>query len=100
MQHGDVRAVEGWSPAQAIAALQKLCHDLQVHQTGAAPRYFDVRELPPAPALPLLARWSGELMQAARTADHPFAVPLMLEALVAQARNVLHSAAATAKTTP
>ena len=100
MQHGDVRAVEGWSPAQAIAALQKLCHDLQVHQTGAAPRYFDARELPAAPALPALARWSRELMQAARTADHPFAVPLMLEALVAQARNLLHSAAATAKTTP
>ncbi|MGB4926859.1 MAG: DNA polymerase III subunit delta', partial [Giesbergeria sp.] len=50
--------------------------------------------------LPALARWSRELMQAARTADHPFAVPLMLEALVAQARNVLHSTAATAKTTP
>jgi DNA polymerase-3 subunit delta' len=97
MQQGDVRAVDGWSPAQTIAALQKLCHDLQVQQAGAAPRYLDARVLPPAPALPLLARWSRELMQAARTAEHPFAVPLMLEALVAQARNVLHSASATAK---
>ena len=88
------------SPAQAITALQKLCHDLQVVSTGAAPRYFDAADLPRPPGLAALARWSKELVQAARTADHPFAVPLMLEALVAQARNVLHSAAATAKNTP
>lgn len=100
MQRGDVRAVEGWNPSEAIAALQKLCHDLQVVSTGAAPRYFETADLPPPPGLAVLARWSKELAQATRTADHPFVVPLMLEALVAQARNVLHSAAATAKNTP
>ena len=100
MQRGDVRAVEGWNPGEAIAALQKLCHDLQVVSAGAAPRYFETADLPPPPGLAVLARWSKELAQATRTADHPFVVPLMLEALVAQARNVLHSAAATAKNTP
>jgi len=100
MQRGDVRAVESWNPSEAIAALQKLCHDLQVVSAGAAPRYFEAADLPPPPGLAALARWSKELAQAARTTDHPFVVPLMLEALVAQARNVLHSAAATAKNTP
>ncbi len=99
MQRGEVRAVEGLTPAEAIAALQKLCHDLLVTSAGAAPRYFEVDDLPPPPSLSALARWSKELAQAARTADHPFSVPLMLEALVAQARNVLHSAPATAKNT-
>lgn len=94
MQRGDARAVEGWNPADAIAALQKLCHDLQVVAAGAVPRYFDAADLPPAPSLIALARWSKELAQAARTADHPFMAPLMLEALVAQARNALHSAPA------
>lgn len=96
MQRGDVSVVEGWSPVQTIVALQKLCHDLQVAAAGAAPRYFRPTDLPPAPALPALARWSKDLMQAARTADHPFSVPLMLDALVAQARNALHSGAAKA----
>lgn len=100
MQRGEVRAVEGLGPSEAIAALQKLCHDLQVTSAGAAPRYFEAADLPPPPSLTALARWSKELVQAARTADHPFAVPLMLEALVAQARNVLHSAPATVKNTP
>lgn len=97
---GEVRAVEGWNPADAIAALQKLCHDLQVASAGAVPRYFEAADLPVPPSLVALARWSKELAQAARTADHPFMAALMLEALVAQARNVLHSAAATAKNIP
>lgn len=100
MQRGDVRAVEGWRPAEAIAALQKLCHDLQVASAGAVPRYFEAADLPPPPALAALARWSRELAQAARTADHPFVAPLMLEALVAQARNALHLPAESAKITP
>ncbi|MGP1630484.1 MAG: DNA polymerase III subunit delta' [Giesbergeria sp.] len=100
MQRGDVSVVEGWSPMQTIAVLQKLCHDLQVVGAGAAPRYFRSADLPPVPALPALARWSRDLVQAARTAEHPFAVPLMLDALVAQARNTLHSAVTTEKNTP
>ncbi|WP_042424199.1 DNA polymerase [Comamonas granuli] len=81
-------------PAQAITALQKLCHDLMACSVGAAPRYFAAADLPPAPPLAALARWSRALMQAARTAEHPYNTGLLLEALVAQARNVLHSATA------
>lgn len=92
MAKGDVTALGDWAPAQAIDALQKLCHDLLASRVGAAPRYFAASDLPKAvPSLGALTRWSRTLTQAARTADHPFNTGLMLEALVAQARNTLHS---------
>ena len=80
-----------FTPAQAINALQKLCHDLQASACGAAPRYFAAADLPPPPPLLALARWAQALTRAARTAEHPFNTGLMLEALVAQARQTLHS---------
>ncbi len=88
---GDASALAGFSPAQAIEALQKLCHDLLARKVGAAPRYFAAADLPAAPALEPLAAWSRALTAQARTAEHPFNAGLMLEALVAEARNVLHS---------
>lgn len=88
---GDASALADWTPAQAIEALQKLCHDLLACRVGAAPRYFAPADLPPAPALGPLTRWSRALGTAARTAEHPFNTGLMLEALAAQARNALHS---------
>ncbi len=91
MLRGDVTALADVGPAQAIDALQKLCHDLLALRVGAAPRYFATTDLPPAPAIGPLTRWSRALATAARTADHPFNAGLMLEALVAQARNALHS---------
>lgn len=93
MARGDVAALADRTPAQAIAQLQKLCHDLLATAAGTAPRYFAPVDLPPAPPLPALARWSQALIRAARTAEHPFNTGLMLEALVAQARNALHSRA-------
>ena len=91
MARGDVAALGDWAPAQAIDALQKLCHDLLAAGVGAAPRYFAPGDLPKPPPLGALSRWSRALAKAARTADHPFNAGLMLEALVAQARNTLHS---------
>lgn len=91
MLRGQVAALAPWTPAQAIDALLKLCHDLLALRLGAAPRYFEAADLPSPPALEPLTRWSRALMQAARTAEHPFNTGLVLEALVAQARNVLHS---------
>lgn len=92
MVKGDVTALGDWAPAQAIDALQKLCHDLLACRVGAAPRYFAAADLPKSlPALGALTRWSRALAKAARTAEHPFNAGLLLEALVAQARNTLHS---------
>jgi len=91
LARGDASVFADWPAADAIAALQKLCHDLLALQAGASPRYFEPQDLPKPPPLRALARWSKALMQAARTADHPFNPGLMQEALVSGAQNVLHS---------
>jgi len=91
LARGEVAALADYTPAQAINTLQKLCHDLQASACGAAPRYFVAADLPPPPPLLALARWAQALTRAARTAEHPFNTGLMLEALVAQARQTLHS---------
>jgi len=91
LQRGNPGALADGTPAQAVESLQKLCHDLMALRVGAQPRYFAATDLPAPPAIGALARWSRALMQEARTAEHPFNAGLMLEALVAQARNVLHS---------
>ncbi|MBI2770751.1 MAG: DNA polymerase III subunit delta' [Burkholderiales bacterium] len=89
--NGDATAIAGWSPAQAVDALQKLCHDLLAIHAGAAPRFFDAAGLPAARSIVALTEWSRELARAARTVEHPFNPGLMLEALVSQARIALNS---------
>ncbi|AGU49796.1 putative DNA polymerase III, subunit delta' [Variovorax paradoxus B4] len=94
VSRGDVAALADQSPSQAIGSLQKLCHDLMAVGSGAAPRFFEAADLPPAvPSHLALARWSKSLANAARTAEHPFNAGLMLEALVSEARTTLNSAA-------
>jgi len=92
MARGEVSALADHAPAQAIDALQKLCHDLMAADSGAAPRFFDIADLPPVPPKSALARWSKSLANAAKTAEHPFNAGLMLEALVSEARTTLNSA--------
>ncbi|MDA8520329.1 DNA polymerase III subunit delta' [Acidovorax sp. NCPPB 4044] len=88
---GDATALAEMSPPEAVDALQKLCHDLLARRVGAAPRYFAEADLPTPPGVGPLTRWARALAKEARTADHPFNAGLMLEALVAQARNALNS---------
>ncbi|WP_367068641.1 DNA polymerase III subunit delta' [Oryzisolibacter sp. LB2S] len=91
MARGDVSALADLDPPAAVDALQKLCHDLLAQRVGAAPRYFAAADLPAAPGVGPLTRWSCALMQEARQAEHPFNAGLMLESLVAQARQTLNS---------
>ncbi|HEY2257597.1 MAG TPA: DNA polymerase III subunit delta', partial [Variovorax sp.] len=91
MSRGEVGALADQAPAQAIGALQKLCHDLMAIDCGAPPRFFEAADLPPAPSRTALARWSKSLANAAKTAEHPFNAGLMLEALVSEARSTLNS---------
>ena len=92
MLQGDARHLADLSPAQAIDALQKLCHDLVLRHAGAAPRFFDAAHLPAtATGLTLLTDWFKRLMQSAKTAEHPFNAGLMLEALTADAHQTLQS---------
>ncbi|MBF6631242.1 MAG: DNA polymerase III subunit delta' [Comamonas sp.] len=90
---GDVAIFSDMAPPEVVQWLQKLCHDLMCVAQNAQPRYFEPADLPKAPSAMILARWAKSLGQEARTADHPFNAGLMTEALVAQARTVLHSKA-------
>lgn len=92
MRQGDVRHLSDLAPAQAIVALQKLCHDLVLRQQGTAPRFFDAAHLPATTAsVNVLTEWFKRLTQSARTAEHPFNAGLMLEALTADAQQTLMS---------
>ena len=92
MIHGDARHLTDLSPAQAIDALQKLCHDLVLRHSGAEPRFFEKTQLPASAASVMtLTDWSKRLMQAARTSEHPFNAGLMLEAMTADAQQTLLS---------
>ena len=101
MARGDVSALADWTPAQAVDALQKLCHDVLAIRMGALPRFFSAKDLPlPVPAaagrpggggLYALASWSKELTAIARTVEHPYNPGLMLESLVSRARLALNA---------
>ncbi len=91
MARGDNAALADWMPAQAVDALQKLCHDLLAVKAGAQPRFFQPGDLPPAASFRSLADWSRELARTARTVEHPFNNGLMIETLVSQARSALNS---------
>jgi len=88
---GDVGAVSDATPSQAIAMLQKLCHDLLAVRIGAQPRFFAVEDLPAAGTIASLTQWSKDLMQGARTSEHPYNPGLMFEALVARAQTALRA---------
>ena len=90
MLQGDASHLSDLSPAQAIDALQKLCHDLVLRASGAEPRFFMGSQLPASTAsVATLTDWFKRLMQSARTAEHPFNAGLMLEALANDAQQVL-----------
>ena len=88
---GDGSVLADWTPAQAVDALQKLCHDLLAVRAGAQPRFFSATDLPAGGSLPALNAWAKALSRTARTVEHPFNAGLMLEALVSQARTALNS---------
>lgn len=92
MAKGDFTAMADWGPARQLEVQQKLCHDLMVVAAGGAPRFFDAPHLPLAQDMRALAGWSRELAQSARSVEHPFQLPLMLEAWAARARAVLAKA--------
>ena len=96
MARGDATALADWPPAQAVDALQKLCHDVWAVKTGAQPRFFSLEDLPPGSGdtpdktgLPALASWSKELATSARTVEHPYNPGLMLESLASRAKLAL-----------
>jgi len=94
MLQGDVSHLSELTPAQAIDALQKLCHDLVLRASGADPRFFMASQLPAcAASVATLTEWFKRLRQSARTAEHPFNAGLMLEALANDAQQTLSARA-------
>lgn len=94
LARGDWGTLNGWPPAQQLAVLQKLCHDLMARAAGAPARFFQADQLPPTPRWGALAQWSRELMTAARSVEHPYNAGLMQEAWSARTRQILASTAA------
>jgi len=88
---GSVEAVSDATPSQAIAMLQKLCHDLLAVRIGGEPRFFMAADLPASGTISSLTEWSKDLMAAARTSEHPYNAGLMFEALVARAQTALRT---------
>jgi len=91
LARGDAAVFADWTPAEAVGALQKLCHDLLVIKAGGAPRFFQRADLPVAASFAALTAWARELAATAGTVEHPFHAGLMLETLVSQARSALNS---------
>ena len=102
MARGDVTALADWAPAQAVDALQKLCHDVWAVKAGAQPRFFSPEDLPVSESasagspsgknsLYALATWSKELATTVKTVEHPYNPGLMLESLASRARLALMS---------
>jgi DNA polymerase-3 subunit delta' len=88
---GDVGAVSDATPTQTIAMLQKLCHDMLAMRMGTEPRFFMAADLPVSGTVSSLTQWSKDLMDAARTSEHPYNAGLMFEALVARAQTALRA---------
>lgn len=97
MARGEVGALSDFGPAQAVDALQKLCHDMLATRAGAEPRFFRSTDLPaqpaskPGPGFAALGAWAKELAATARTVEHPYNPGLMLESLVSRAQLALNS---------
>lgn len=92
MAKGDTSALADVPLPEAVARLQKLCHDMMALQLGASPRFFAASDLPTR-KLPLsaLTRWWTHLTQSARSAEHPLNPGLAVESLVSSAREALNS---------
>jgi DNA polymerase-3 subunit delta' len=97
VRHGQgASPLAAWPVPRVVEALHKLCHDLLALQAGGQPRYFATEALAsamqPAPTLESLLAWQRELLAAARHDEHPWHAPLRVEALMAQAAALWHTA--------
>lgn len=90
LARGDWSTLAQWPAPRQLDVLQKLCHDLMAHASGASTRYFAADTLPANMHMGELARWARELMQAARTVEHPFSAGLQQDAWTARVQQMLH----------
>jgi DNA polymerase-3 subunit delta' len=93
---GDAGVLAGCSVTRTVDVLQRLAHDLMCTAAGAPPRFFPAASLPAAGSRAALNDWAAALARAARHAEHPWHAPLLVEALLAQARGCFASPATAA----
>lgn len=89
---GEAAALQNWPLPMLVEALQKLCHDQMLCCIGSTPRYFTSLRSQGS-GLMQLTRWAIDLREHARQAEHPWQVPLSIEALLAQAQRAMMPAA-------
>jgi len=91
LQRGDAGVLADNAAPLVLACMQKLCHDLMLRACGAAPRFFEAEDLPPPSSLSALTQWSKDMMQSAKTVEHPYQPGLLLEAWVNRAQRALNT---------
>ncbi|MCX7270634.1 MAG: DNA polymerase III subunit delta' [Burkholderiales bacterium] len=89
LSRGDAGVLADNPAALVLSSLQKLCHDMLQTSVGGAPRYFQPGDLPKGARFEALSQWSRELLQSAKTVDHPYQQGLLVEAWVNRAQVAL-----------
>jgi DNA polymerase-3 subunit delta' len=93
LQRGDPGVLADNAAPLVLSSLQKVCHDLLHLACGAAPRFFDADDLPKPSSMMALTQWSKELMQSAKTVEHPYQAGLLMEAWVSRAQRAMNARA-------
>jgi DNA polymerase III subunit delta' len=81
---GESRALAGLALPRAVRVMQQICHDAMLACVGGTPRFFEAGQIPAGARLDALSDWAADLRRVARHDEHPWNVPLRIEALVAQ----------------
>ncbi len=93
LANGDAGLLSELSGKQTVNVMQKVCHDMMCLSQGAEPKFFPSQSLSPKAQLNAMTEWSKALLVSAQTADHPFNLGLMHEALASQAKGFLNQLA-------
>lgn len=93
LQRGDPGVLADNAAPLVLSSLQKVCHDLLHLACGAAPRFFDADDLPKPSSMMALTQWSKDLLQSAKTVEHPYQAGLLMEAWVSRAQRAMNARA-------
>jgi len=88
---GSVGLLKEFNGPQTVTLLQKICFDLLCVSQGRSTRYFPIKSMPKPSSLAKLTEWSKLLTVSAQTANHPYKLGLMQEALLSQAKHFMSS---------
>lgn len=93
LQRGDPGVLADNAAPLVLSSLQKVCQDLLHLACGAAPRFFEADDLPKPSSFMALSQWSKDLLQSAKTVEHPYQAGLLMEAWVSRAQRAINARA-------